>query len=172
MKRILCLLMALCLLLPVVAMAEEAPAAKIGMAYGACHSHGVTVATVVVVDGVIVDALLDEVYITNANDSFVALPNAEEVAVVDDATIILISKRQNNDAYSANMIARGGQALATSYDAIQAFVIGKTVEELEAAVEGYTEDNKADFIDVVSGSTITDTLKYTLVLLEAAKNAQ
>lgn len=172
MKRILCLLMALCLLLPVVAMAEEAPVAKIGMAYGACHNHGVTVATVAVVDGVIVDAKLDEVYITNANGEFTPLPNAEEVAVVDDATIILISKRQNDDLYSANMIARGGQSLATSYDAIEAFVIGKTIEELEAAVAGYTEDNKADFIEVVSGATITDTLKYTLVLLEAAKNAQ
>lgn len=170
MKRILCLLMALCLLLPVAAMAEGT--AKIGVAYGACHSHGVAVATVVVVDGVIVDAKIDEIYFTNANDAYVVLPNAEEIAVVDETAVVAISKRQNDEVYSANMVARGGQSVATSYDGIQAFVIGKTVAELEAAVEGFSADNKAEFVDVVSGSTLVDTLSYTLVLLEAARNAQ
>lgn len=172
MKRILCLLMALCMFLPVLAMAEEAPAAKIGVAYAACHSHGVAVATVAVVDGVIVDAKIDEIYFTAANDAYVLLPNGEEIAVVDDVTTVAISKRQNDDVYSAAMVARGGQTVATSYDAIEAFVIGKTVAELEAAVEGFTEDNKADFVDAVSGATLVDTLKYTLALLDAAHNAQ
>lgn len=176
MKRILCLLMALCLLLPVVAMAEEAATAKIGVAYGACHSHGVTVATVAVVDGVIVDAKIDEIYFTNADEKWTVLPNGEEVAVTADATVVAISKRANDEAYSARMVENGGQTVATSYDGIQAFVIGKTVAELEEAVKGYDpedSDSKAAFkTDVVSGATLTDTLKYTLVLLEAAKNAQ
>ena len=170
MKRILCLLMALCLMLPVVAMAEGT--AKVGVAYAACHNHGVAVATVAVVDGVIVDAKIDEIYFTNANDQFVVLPNAEEIAVVDETTVVAISKRQNDDVYSANMVARGGQTVATSYDAIEAFVIGKTIAELEATVEGFTADNKAEFVDVVSGATLVDTLSYTLALLEAARNAQ
>ena len=172
MKRILCLLMALCMLLPVVAMAEEAPVAKLGVAYAACHSHGVCVATVVVVDGVIVDAKIDEIYFTNAKDEYTVLPNAEEIAVTDEATVVAISKRQNDEVYSANMVARGGQSVATSYNAIEAFVIGKTIEELEAAVEGFTADNKAEFVDVVSGATLVDTLSYTLALLDAAKNAK
>ena len=58
MKRILCLLLALCLLLPVVAMAEGSTA-KLGVAYAAGHGNGVMVASVVVVDGVIVDAYID-----------------------------------------------------------------------------------------------------------------
>lgn len=172
MKKILCLLLVLCMMLPVVALAEEAAAAKIGVAYGACHNHGVTVATVVVVDGVIVDAKIDEIYFTNADEKWVALPNGEEVAVTADATVIAISKRQNDEAYSARMVENGGQTVATSYDAIEAFAIGKTVEELEAAVEGFTADNKTEFVDAVSGATLVDTLSYTLTILEAAKNAQ
>ena len=170
MKRILCLLLALCLLLPVVAMAEGT--AKIGVAYGACHSHGVTVATVAVVDGVIVDAKIDEIYFTNADEKWTVLPNGEEVAVTADATVVAISKRQNDEAYSARMVENGGQTVATSYDASEAFVIGKTVAELEAAVEGFTADNKTEFVDAVSGATLVDTLSYTLTLLEAAKAAQ
>lgn len=174
MKRILCLLLALCLMLPVMAMAEGT--AKIGVAYGACHSHGVTVATVAVVDGVIVDAKIDEIYFTNADEKWTVLPNGEEVAVTADATVVAISKRQNDATYSARMVENGGQTVATSYDAIEAFVIGKTVAELEEAVKDYNPedgDSKAAFkTDVVSGATLTDTLKYTLVLLDAAKAAQ
>ena len=169
MKRILCLLMVLCLMLPVAAMAEGATV-KIGQAYFGAHNNGVTVATVVLVDGVIVDALIDEVYATAPNDAYVALPNLGNVA---EGAAIMISKRENNAVYSENMMARAAtQELATSYDAIQAFVIGKTVAELEEAVSAYTADNKAEFVDVVSGSTLTDTLNYTLALLEAARNAQ
>ena len=177
MKRILCLLLVLCMMLPVVALAEGT--AKLGTAYGFCHNHGVTVASVAVVDGVIVDASLDEIYFTNANGEFKPLTGAEEVAVVKDGdtenTVILLSKRENDALYSANMVARGGQTVATSYDGIVAFVIGKTVTELEEAVAEYNADDadsKAAFIDVVSGATLTDTLKYTLVLLDAAHAAQ
>lgn len=184
MKRILCLLLVLCMMLPVIALAEEAPAAKLGTAYGFCHNHGVTVASVVVVDGVIVDASIDEIYFTNANGEFKPLAGAEEVALVTDGetenTIILLSKRENDDLYSANMVKAGKQTVATSYDAIEAFVIGKTVTELEEIVAQYDPENtdaeaansKVAFIDVVSGATLTDTLKYTLVLLDAAHAAQ
>ena len=170
MKRILCLLLVLCMMLPIVALADGE--AKVGVAYGACHSHGIAVASVVVVDGVIVDAQIDEIYFTAADEKWTVLPNGEEIAVVDDVTTVAISKRANDAAYSARMVENGGQTVATSYDAIAAFVIGKTVAELEAAVEGFTADNKAEFVDVVSGSSLVDTLSYTLVLLDAAKNAQ
>ena len=170
MKRILCLLLVLCMMLPIVALADGE--AKVGVAYGACHSHGIAVASVVVVDGVIVDAQLDEIYFTSADEKWTVLPNGEEIAVVDDVTTVAISKRANDAAYSERMVANGGQTVATSYDAIVAFVIGKSVADLEAAVEGFTADNKTEFVDVVSGSSLVDTLSYTLVLLDAAKNAQ
>ena len=170
MKRILCLLLALCLLLPVVAMADSN--AKLGVAYAAGHGNGVMVASVVVVDGVIVDAYIDEIYFTGAKDEYVLLPYASELGVKDEVTTVAISKRENHEVYSKSMVDRGGLDIADSYDIYQAFVIGKTIEELEAAVEGYTVENKTEFVDVVSGVTMVDTLLYINALLAAAHNAQ
>ena len=170
MKRILCLLLALCLLLPVVAMADST--AKVGVAYAAGHGNGVMVASVVVVDGVIVDAYIDEIYFTGAKDEYVLLPYASELGVKDEVTTVAISKRENHEVYSKSMVDRGGLDIADSYDIYQAFVIGKTIEELEAAVEGYTVENKTEFVDVVSGVTMVDTLLYINALLAAAHNAQ
>ena len=170
MKRILCLLLALCLLLPVVAMADST--AKVGVAYAAGHGNGVMVASVVVVDGVIVDAYIDEIYFTGAKDEYVLLPYASELGVKDEVTTVAISKRENHEVYSKSMVDRGGLDIADSYDIYQAFVIGKTIEELEAAVEGYNADNKTEFVDVVSGVTMVDTLLYINALLAAAHNAQ
>lgn len=171
MKRILCLLLALCLLLPVVAMAEGSTA-KLGVAYAAGHGNGVMVASVVVVDGVIVDAYIDEIYFTGAKEEYVLLPYASELGVKDEVTTVAISKRENHEVYSKSMVDRGGLDIADSYDIYQAFVIGKTIEELEAAVEGYTVENKTEFVDVVSGVTMVDTLLYINALLAAAHNAQ
>ena len=49
---------------------------------------------------------------------------------------------------------------------------GKTVAQLEAFVSLYTDENKADFVDAVSGATTADTLGYVRGILEAAKAAQ
>jgi hypothetical protein len=88
----------------------------------------------------------------------------------------------NSEAYSANMATKGGatQPLLTSYQAIEAFVTGKTIAELEAfatefasKLEGKEDADKKPIItDAVSGSTLTDTLGYIQALIAAAKNAQ
>ena len=177
MKRILCLLLALCMMLPVVALAEGT--VKVGQVQYAAHgSNAFAVMTVVLQDDVIIAAYIDEYQFTGEGEGIVTVPTGDNRENGMGAKFpegqVLISKRTNNAYYSGNMAERGGapQELATSYDAIQAFVVGKTIEELKAAVDGYTADNKADFIDVVSGSTLADTLGYVNGLIAAAKAAQ
>lgn len=113
-------------------------------------------------NSVIVDAKIDEIY-TNASPDCIALPDAEEMAVIAENNVILIFKREHNDVYSTAMRTRATQGLAVSYGAIQAFVIGKIVAEPVDAVKGYNADSR---------STLSDALNCASALLEAAKNAQ
>ena len=62
--------------------------------------------------------------------------------------------------------------IAANFNAIEAFAAGKTIAELEAATAGYTEENKAAFVDAVSGATTADTLNYVFGILAAAKAAK
>jgi hypothetical protein len=68
-------------------------------------------------------------------------------------------------------MAKAGSTIAldANYDAIEAFVTGKTVAELEAFVAG--KDATA-MVDAVSGCTLVDTLGYVNGLIEAAKAAK
>ena len=59
--------------------------------------------------------------------------------------------------------------LCDNYAAIEAFVTGKTVAELEAEVAG---KDAAAMVDAVSGCTLVDTLGYVNGLIEAAKAAK
>lgn len=172
MKRILCLLLALCMMLPVVAMAEET--IKIGQVQYAAHGNRCfAVLTVAMQGDTIVAAYIDE-YQFMAADTATGVPNSD--AAMGESFPegqVLASKKVNNDMYSANMANAGStQPLATSYAAIEAYVTGKTIAELEAAVEG--QEDAAAFLeaDVVSGSTLADTLNYVKGLIEAAKAAQ
>lgn len=176
MKRILCLLLALCLMLPVVAMADDA--VKIGQVQFAAHGTSCfAVLTVAMQGDTIVAAYIDEFQFMSAEGDRPAegVPNSDAGFGGNyPEGMVLASKKVNNDLYSFNMSDHGGatQELGTSYAAIEAFVVGKTIAELEDAVSGYTADNKADFIDVVSGSTLADTLGYVNGLIAAAKAAQ
>ena len=58
-------------------------------------------------------------------------------------------------------------ALDANYDAIQSFVVGKTISELEDVVAKGSEA-----VDAVSGATLVDTAGYISVIVDAAKNAQ
>ncbi len=72
---------------------------------------------------------------------------------------VLASKVVNDGLYSTNMTTKAGATtpLGVSYNAIEAFVTGKTIAELEAAIEGKT---KEEMVDAVSSSTLVDTLGY------------
>ena len=88
------------------------------------------------------------------------VPNAENfTSYVTDGTH-LVSKRVNNETYSANMASKGGATMeiAAGYKAIEDFCIGKTAADLEG-------------VDAVSGATLVDTAGYVAEVAKAAKAA-
>ena len=172
MKKTLMILLAFCLCLSC-GLAEEASPVKLGQVDYAAHGAGCfAVITAAVQDDVILAAYIDEFqFISDREDvAAVGVPNS-------DASFgenypegkVLGSKRVNSDLYSLNMQRAGSTTqIAANFDAIQAYVAGKTIAELEAAVEG---KEAAEFVDAVSGATLADTLGYVKGVIEAAKAA-
>ena len=171
MKKFLSLLLVVCMLLPVAALAEEAPAIKLGQVQWAAHgTKCFAVMTVVLQGDVIAAALIDEYQV---GAGMVGVPNSENGFGGFAEGTVLYSKRVNAEAYSNNMATKAGStvALDVSYDLIQAFCVGKTVAELEAAIAGFNGDAQAA-VDAITGATLVDTLGYLQGLLAAAKAAQ
>lgn len=79
---------------------------------------------------------------------------------------ILVSKMTNNGAYSKMMTEKGGatQEYAQSMNAILEYVTGKSVAEIDKAVE-----ENDDMVEVVTGATFSDTTGYVKAIVEAAK---
>jgi len=169
MKKIVSLLLVLCMLVPFAALAEEAPAIKLGQVQWAAHGTKCFAVMTVVLEGdKIVAALIDE-YQFGAG--MTGVPNSEAMFANEEGKV-LYSKRVNAAAYSANMANAGSTvALDVNYDLIQAFCVGKTVTELEAAIAGFGGEATAA-VDAVSGATLVDTLGYLQGLLAAAKAAK
>ena len=169
MKKFLSLLLVLCMLVPFAALADEAPAIKLGQVQWAAHgTKCFAVMTVVLQGDVIVAAHIDEYQIGTGN---VGVPNSDKGfgANFSDGKV-LYSKRVNAAAYSENMKKAGSTvALDVNYDLIQAFCVGKTVAELETAIAPLTKETA---VDAVTGATLVDTLGYLQGLLAAAKAAQ
>ena len=170
MKKILSLLLVVCMMLPVFAMAEAPAEIKLGQVQWAAHgTKCFAVLTVVLQGDVIVAAHIDE-YQVGAD--MVGVPNSENGFGGFTDGKVLYSKRVNAAAYSANMTKAGSTvALDVNYDLIQNFCVGKTVAELEAVIAGFNGDATAA-VDAVTGATLVDTLGYLTGLLEAAKAAQ
>ena len=169
MKKILALLLVICMMLPAFAVAEEAPAIKLGQVQWAAHGTKCFAVMTVVLDGdVIIAAHIDEYQIGSGN---VGVPNsdADFGANFPEGTA-LYSKRVNAENYSASMASKGGStvALDVNYDLIQAFCVGKTVAELEAAIAPM---DAASAVDAIAGATLVDTLGYLQGLLAAAQAA-
>ena len=83
---------------------------------------------------------------------------------------VLGSKRVNAEMYSTNMQKAGSTvAIDANYDIIEAYVVGKTVADLEAELAGKTAE---EMVDAVAGCTLVDTLGYLNGILEAAKNVK
>lgn len=166
MKKFLALLLSI-MLLSTAALAEV----KIGQVEYAAHGTSCFAVLTVAMDGdTIVAAHIDEFQFMDAATAE-GVPNS-------DASFgqnypegkVLASKVVNNGLYSTNMTTKAGATtpLGVSYNAIEAFVTGKTIAELEAAIEGKT---KEEMVDAVSSSTLVDTLGYVQGLLAAAKAA-
>lgn len=81
----------------------------------------------------------------------------------------LYAKRLNQEAYSKNMEEKAGatKTLLENYQAIEEYVVGKTVAELEELVNS-TEGGAP--LDAISGSTLVDTHGYLRAIIDAAKN--
>ena len=120
------------------------------------------------------------------------VPNSDaftEAGAVLDGKV-LASKRVNNEFYSENMKSAGAtMEIAANYDAIQEFVNGKTLMELEelvaanyvseeeeteaAAEEGGADDRTAleesesEEVDAISGSTLVDKWGYVAAILNS-----
>ena len=170
MKKILSLLLVVCMMLPVFAMAEAPAEIKLGQVQWAAHgTKCFAVMTVVLQGDVIVAAHIDEYQV---GAGMVGVPNSENGFGGFTDGKVLYSKRVNAEAYSTNMQKSGSTvALDVNYDLIQNFCVGKTVAELEAVIAGFNGDATAA-VDAVTGATLVDTLGYLTGLLEAAKAAQ
>ena len=167
MKKILLIALALLVLTMSAAAADEV---KIGQVQYAAHgTKCFTVLTVAMHDDVIGDAYIDE-YQFMAEGS-IGVPNSDsDFGASYPEGKVLASKKVNADAYSENMKKAGSTVhLMDNFVAIENFVTGKTIAELEAEVAG---KDAAAMVDAVSGCTLVDTLGYVNGLIEAAKAAK
>ena len=144
---------------------------QIGQAYAAAHgTKCFTEAVAVVKDDVILAAYIDDFQFAGADAGVTAVPNSDADFGAGYAEgKVLMSKRENAEYYSNMMAEKAGStvALDANFDAIQSFVVGKTISELEeVAAKG------ADAVDAVSGATLVDTAGYISAIVDAAKNAQ
>ena len=182
MKKIVTILLAAMMLLSATAVFAEAPAEpqeiKLGQVVTYLHGNGFAVVTAVIQGETILLAKIDEFQFLGDREDVAAVgvpvkdgtfsqTNAETGAVS-----VLGSKRVNSDLYSLNMQRAGSKVqIAANYDAIEKFVVGKTIADLEAEVAPYTDENKAEYADAIAGATLTDSVNYVRGIIAAAKEA-
>ena len=142
---------------------------QMGQVLGALNGdRGFGQVTAVVTGDTIVAAYIDEYQFMPKTDA-VGLPGYDGSFgqnVVGD--VVLASKRVNTDYYSQLMeeYAKATTPIDVNFDAIQNFVVGKSISE----VEGVAGQDNA--VDAVSGATLQDTSNYLKAIAEAAKAAQ
>jgi uncharacterized protein with FMN-binding domain len=143
---------------------------QIGQAYGAAHgTKCFTEAVAVVKDDVIIAAYLDDFQFMGADTGVTGVPNSDADFGENFADgQVLASKRVNAAYYSEMMAGKAGSTVAidANYDAIQSYVVGKTIDEVAEAA------GKSDIVDAVSGATLVDTAGYLGVIADAARAAQ
>ena len=176
MKKVFSLILSLLLLLSVSVSFAEGEILLGQVDYAAHGDRSFAVITVALQDDVIVAAKIDEFQFMGDREDLkaVGVPNSDAAFGQSyPEGQVLGSKRANSDLYSLNMQRAGSTVqIAANFNAIEDFVKGKTVTELEAIVNGYTEETKADFIDAVSGATTADSWGYARGILAAAKAAK
>ncbi|MBR6443481.1 MAG: hypothetical protein IKS46_07325 [Clostridia bacterium] len=176
MKKVFSLILSLLLLLSVSVSFAEGEILMGQVDYAAHGDKSFAVITVALQDDVIVAAKIDEFQFMGDREDLkaVGVPNSDGAFGQSyPEGQVLASKRVNSDLYSLNMQRAGSTVqIAANFDAIEAFAKGKTVAELEAIINGYTEETKADFIDAVSGATTADSWGYARGILAAAKAAK
>ena len=121
-------------------------------------AHGSpAIATAAVEGDKIVAAYIDEIYFfANDGKNVVFEVDAEKSLPVFVEGNVVSSKKTNGDVYGATL---PGGKYVDQIAAIEAFVAGKTVAQLEEAITKLSADG-AVVADVVSGATIRDTKGY------------
>ena len=141
--------------------------------YAAHGTKCFTVAVVAVSGDTIVGASIDD-YQFMGKDVAKGVPNSDKdfgLQGYKDPNMVLASKKANAKYYSDLMKeeAKATKPLDESYAAIEKYVTGKTVADLEKTLN----DNDAKrMVDAVSGATLQDTKGYVTALVEAAKTAK
>ncbi|MCQ6277045.1 hypothetical protein JMM81_19395 [Bacillus sp. V3B] len=149
---------------------------KIGRVNSAPHGDKSFAVTVVAMDGdKIAVASIDEFqFLSTEEAGVIGVPNSDGAFAENfvDPKVVLASKVDSTEYYSAHMVEAAGSTVAIhdNYAAIEEYVTGKTIAELEEELGKYTTDeDKAKMIDVVSGATLADTHGYVTTFVEAAK---
>lgn len=141
-------------------------------ALSAPHGEGAFARVAVVTQGdTILAAALDEFQYFD-EEGFNALPNQDGDQEFKEGSLegkVLGSKLENNEEYSKLMKEKADSKVSISdnFRAIEDFVAGKTIGEIEDLIAD-SEDGKA--IDAVSGATLADTKAYLTSIVDAAKN--
>ncbi|MDF2473524.1 MAG: hypothetical protein K0R21_1306 [Anaerocolumna sp.] len=159
--------------------AKETTTADVKMGRVEAAPHGTksfAVAVAAVSGDKIIGASIDEYQFVSA-EAYQGVPNSEALAEGEfgtnykDPAVVLASKTTNSEAYSKNMTDKAGSTVSydKNIDAIEAYVVGKTVAELEKTL---AENDATQMLDAVSGATLVDTKGYVTALVEAAKAAK
>jgi len=179
MKKALSLVLVLILTLSFVGCSSSTPSSgtssdiKMGRVEYAAHGTKCFAVAVVAMDGdKIVGASIDE-YQFMSTDVATGVPNADGDfgANFADPKMVLASKKTNAEYYSEHMKEEAGSTvrLDENYAAIEKYVIGKTVAELEKTLSG---NDATQMVDAVSGATLVDTKGYVSAIVAAAKAAK
>ena len=172
MKKILVLALVLVSVFSIAAVSFAAEPIIMGKADWAAHGTRCFAVAVVALQGdVIVGAYLDEYQMLPRADA-IGVPNSDKAfgeafANPDQA---LSSKKLNNEYYSNNMANAGSTVtIANNFKALEEFVVGMTVAELE---ELLTNNDHEAMVDMVTGATLVDNYGYLTAFWAAAKDAQ
>ncbi|MGN0505838.1 MAG: hypothetical protein ACI4FZ_04710 [Lachnospiraceae bacterium] len=172
-KKLAALLCAILVLASFAGCGAKETSLQIGqVVYGAHGTKCFSVITAVVSGDKIVKAFIDEYQYFGVADDITGVPNSDAgFGESFPEGKVLGSKRVNNGYYSSHMAEAAGSTveLVSNYNAIQSFAEGKTISEVEAAVNG---KEATAVVDAVSGATLVDTPNYLLGIVAAAKAAQ
>lgn len=86
-----------------------------------------------------------------------------------DSKTVLASNLENDELYSDLMAEKAGatKSIAENFNAIEKFVVGKTINEVKETIAGATE---GEAIDAVSETTLVDTANYLQLIIDAVEN--
>ena len=145
------------------------------LGYGAPHGERSFSAIFVGLErDTITNVSIDEFQFMDASENYQGVPNSDnDFGEGYDENQILISKVENNEAYSKSMAekAEATNSLVEGYQAISEFAEGKTISELEEAIDDlHRVEDPSGISDVISGATLVDTPGYLEEIVRVAKD--